>query len=139
MRLLELDSDQLARRGVVVKQALEERALSTSGFQHPCPARGDRTQAAQNRGHKIPRGLEIAQVASHAVDLAARVEAWPGRTRSYLILAPAAQVGSSSVRTMTLSPEVAASSMPLEVSPRSIAGARLLTMTINLPTSCSGV
>jgi hypothetical protein len=68
MRLLELDSNELARRSGVVKQPLEERAASTRGFQHSRPARTNWLQATQNRGHKIPRSLEIAQVASHAVE-----------------------------------------------------------------------
>ena len=60
------------------------------------------------------------------------------RLSDHLIFAPTTQFGSSTVSTTTFSPEVAASSIPFDASPRSVAGSRLLTITINLPTSCSG-
>jgi hypothetical protein len=53
----------------------------------------------------------------------------------YLIFAPTTQFGSSTVSTTTFSPDVAASNMPFESSPRNFAGSRLLTITINLPTN----
>ena len=102
---------------------------STRDQRRPIGPRHSRTAAASSGGvWKSPRSRRTRTPRRNVVR----------PVRRYLIFAPTTQSGSSTVRTTTFSFEVAASNMPFDDSPRSIAGSRLLTITISFPTSCSG-
>ncbi len=152
VRFLDFDRLDFARGAWCGKQAGDEMTTSTGGLQNARPAFADRADRLKDLCHQFRRGLEITEVASHPEGPSFRRGRRPGHSQfpgsrlpipepdsggraDHLILAPTTQFGSSTVSTTTFSPDVAASSIPFDGSPRNIAGSRLLTITINLPTS----
>ncbi len=67
MRRLDLDAPDFPRRRRVGQQARQEVPPAAGGFQHPRPARADRSQGLQHRVHQPGRGLEVTEVPAHAI------------------------------------------------------------------------